>query len=206
MIRVQRPHGAVVHHYWGPLAPSGRRVPRGARAVCNTRTGVLWVEQSWGPLDPDSRRLCRRCARAAVPGSTTSSGTGPVSTWGRGEWGSFAAGFTPLDLALAAWMADTAEEVWRVELLALKVYGPLGVHSTVVRFLDTALPLWQWVDQARTRVGCQDPHAEEQAAILREARSNAEILRRSRFKQSKREDAAEDARAGRYVPAWQRAV
>lgn len=146
--------------------------------------------------------MCRRCLLVAGSGAT-SPGTGPAPR-SRDEWAAVAAGLTPTDLALAALLAETPGEVHRVELLTLLKFGPVGVHSTVARVLGHAQPVWVWIDQARTRLDIQDDHAARQEAILTEARTAAEYTRRARFQQSRREDAAEDTRAGRYVPPWQR--
>ena len=202
LVRVMRPRGVVVHYYRGRLTPSGRRTPRdGGRAVCNTRTGVLWVEETMGPLDPDSRRLCRRCALVASPGAATSSGTGPVSPWGRDEWSDYASRFTPSDLAGAAWLASTPAELHRVELLAL-LNGVTGADTKPVWVLSQARPLWVWVEQARTRLGITDPHALQVAADLENARHNATLTRRARARQARVENVTADQLAGRYVPSF----
>ena len=150
-VLVARPHG-VAHVYVGRLTPSGRRTPRhGGRAVCNTRTGVLWVvERSWGPLDPGARRLCRRCVAVLDPGKA-----GAATPTTRGDWVHRFDGLTAFDLALAAFMAETLAEVERTEYLAMLLVGwpAMKTDPVVSPAGKVSRPLLGHLTRARNRVG-----------------------------------------------------
>jgi hypothetical protein len=146
-----RPHG-VLHL---TQTPPGRRIPRsGGRAVCHTRTRTLYRVDDPNPLDPSSRRLCRRCA-AVVLARPAAAQTPPTTRHG---WATQYADLTVPDLTVDARMAETADEIDRVQYLTLLLHGPAG--------LTTVRP---HIAAARTRVGCWDPDVVKHHARVREA-------------------------------------
>lgn len=209
---VQRPRGAVSHVYVGSLSPSGRgTVPRRGRAVCHSRTGVLYVvEPVPSSLDPDARRLCRRCVAALLShadragGSWRGGHTAPVS---REDW-IRTNQLTPFDLALAAFMAETETEIQRVEYLALLQVGwpAVTTEAVVSPSGKQSSPLWSHIDRARSRLGCPRGDTEREYARAAELRDLAAKSTAARKKQVRRERVEAEQREGRYVPGFMQRV
>lgn len=171
---VGRPSG-VAHVYVGPLTPSGRWVPRSGRAVCKTRTRRLAVlERDGSPLDPAARRLCGRCSACLSPRRQVEQL--PVT---REEWLARFGSLSPFDLAVDAFMAETVEEIQRLEFLALLLVGyPACAKDPVVSPAGkVSPPLDKQLSRHRTRVGGahRDEHEAERVAENREL---ADTIRR----------------------------
>lgn len=162
-VLVRRPHG-VTHIYVGPLTPSGRMVPEATgRAVCRQRTRRLYVVDAPKETDFDPRapRACRRCVAVVCKGKAA---TATPTT--RGDWLATYGDLTPFDLAVDAWMAETPDEIDRVQYLALLIVGwPAVDTSPVVSPTGRSTrPLTAYLADARRRVG----HLTDRAIRLRE--------------------------------------
>lgn len=152
---VARPAG-VVHAYVGPLTPSGRHVPRAGRTVCRAHTRRLHVLErttvTLGRRESSGPQVCARCsARLTLPRVTGGPSTIPT----RDDALRTYADTTAFDLAVQAWMAETPEDLERVEWLALLVVGfPACATEPVVSPGGKVTgPLDDHITRARARVG-----------------------------------------------------
>lgn len=174
-----RPAG-VLHAYTGPLTPSGR-CPRGARPVCGARTRTL----RGIPLSEVRRlRVCKRChAHLDRLGKAGGVGTQPPS---REQLLAAYVGVTAFDLAVDAWRAETAEDVERVEHLALLLAGLTATRTEPVVSPDgkETGPLDEHIAKARRRLGIvRDPLA----GPLRAAATENEVLARHAAKERRKQ-------------------
>lgn len=121
-VLVGRPAG-VAHVYVGPLTPSERFVPRGARAVCRAHTrrlAVLPERQTSLVCDPNAPRMCARCV-ARLSSSDDRRAASPCIHYT--DYRTTYAALTWRDLWAQAVMAETLTELEHVAHLSLVVLG-----------------------------------------------------------------------------------
>lgn len=178
-VLARRPRG-VLHAYVGPLTPSGRFTPRAARPACGTPARGLGVV----PLSEVRRqRVCVRCTALLTRGSPTVGGEGNQT---RAELLAAYDGVTAYDLAVDAWRAESADDVARVEWLALLLVGYPATATDPVVSPDgkNTGPLGEHLAKARRRLGItRDVLGPEARAAADEnelvARHNAKAHRRA---------------------------
>lgn len=178
---VARPSG-VLHAYRGPLTPSGRRVPRAGRAVCNVRARTLTAVSLPAV---ESRRVCGRCAARLTSTPTCEPGSLPRSE----AWALFA-DVTPFDLAVDAWRCRTVADIDRLEWVALLVVGLPGLRRDPVVAPNGKEnpPLDQLIAKARRRIsGVRDVLSPSMRAAAVENEHEAREAARLRRKQGWRE-------------------
>lgn len=172
--------GGVLHAYVGPLTPTGRS-PRGGRPVCGTRTRTL---RAIPHSEVRRLRVCERCrAHLDRLGKAGGVGTQPPS---RGQLLAAYDGVTAFDLALDAWRAETAEDLERVEHLALLIVGIRASKTEPVVSPGGKVtgPLDEHIAKARRRLGIvRDPLA----GPLRAAAQENELLARHAVKARRKE-------------------
>lgn len=146
VVLAARPSGKL-HGFVGPMTPSGRS-PRGARPVCGVRTRALRVV----PLSEVRRqRVCARCHAHLVRLGKA----GGVGTQSRTQLLAAYAGVTAFDLAVDAYRAESADDVARVEWLALLLVGYRQARTAPVQSPDGKVtgPLDEHIAKAYRRLG-----------------------------------------------------
>jgi hypothetical protein len=194
---VARPTGRL-HLYTGPLTRSGRFIPRGARAVCRTRTRRLEVvddartPSSLSLETPSRGRLL--CARCSARLASRRAEQHPPTTRA-----AFLAAFrdlTKADVAVALELATTPAEVDAAAHLSLVLFDVAGTLQPFTEHRRQWPALQQLVHRSRVRVhGFPESHyvARERADAQTAAARELAIARR---REAKAEREARIARLG----------
>lgn len=207
-VLVARPHSPVVHVYAGPLTPSGRSIPRAARAVCSARTRRLYVlERDGSVLDLGGRRVCGRCS--ARLSATARRAEQPIQ---RAACVEFYAGLTLADLVVAIAMATTVEETHRIGFaMGLRFPAPPVRRPEVTSDRDAFMAALFDVNaqllrrRGELRVAELSPEEREQRAAARDAEAmRDEQIRAARRKADAIARATDRRNAGRYLMPHER--